>query len=290
MKAKELDLTAVGKEQMIPAFPGMPFTCYTNIFSAVTYDYIDWHWHSEIQYCIVLKGSVLFRVGEHSYSVESGQGILIPAGLAHMSRPTSSQPSGYFCLDIDLNKLLFSVPGLSDKEKDSGTAGQTMLLYQQQDRELLHSINSLREKYQMPQEDSALLLYSELFRLWHITMRRMIGPTLENAERQHNERLIKILSFIQQHYMEKISLEQVAQQVHLSSSECCRFFKQTLGQTIFEYLQQYRIQKSKELLRQSQMTIAEIAYAVGFNSQSYFTSIFRKETGITPTEYSWRGF
>ena len=75
----------------------------------------------------------------------------------------------------------------------------------------------------MPQEDSALLLYSELFRLWHITMRRMIGPTLENAERQHNERLIKILSFIQQHYMEKISLEQVAQQVHFAVASVADF-------------------------------------------------------------------
>ncbi len=327
MRPKKLNLTENREEKLVPAFQKMPFTCYTNIFGMDTFDYIDWHWHSDVQFCIVLDGTINFRVGEHSYTVDKGQGIFIPSYLVHMARAISQdkklgvnrsgghayqdsekQP-GYFCLDINLARLLPPKSDVSQESTDlevsqssldfelsqdscepDDSLNHAMILDSRNHSEILKALDSLRGNYLNPSEDSELLMYSELFKLWYLTVRCMKSQEQEDAESKHsdiqlNTRLRIILSYIHEHYMEKITLEEVAAQVHLSTSECCRFFKQMLGQTIFEYLQQYRIQISKDLLKDRELSIADVAYASGFNSQSYFTSVFRREIGCTPTQY-----
>ena len=63
------------------------------------------------------------------------------------------------------------------------------------------------------------------------------------------------------------------------------FFKKVTGQRLFEYLQRYRLTQSLALLRQSSMSIAEIAQAVGFGNQSYFTECFKRDFGQTPLQF-----
>ena len=84
---------------------------------------------------------------------------------------------------------------------------------------------------------------------------------------------------------QKISLDDVAAQISLSRSECSRFFKKQTGESMFDYLNSYRINKSIDLLRDTDMSIAEIASTVGFCSQSYYTDCFRKFKKITPKKY-----
>jgi AraC-like DNA-binding protein len=68
-------------------------------------------------------------------------------------------------------------------------------------------------------------------------------------------------------------------------SKCCRLFKQTLHQTIFEYLLHYRIRKSLNLLADTRMSVTEIAGRCGFNGASYYTELFTKIVGMTPRDY-----
>ena len=98
-------------------------------------------------------------------------------------------------------------------------------------------------------------------------------------------RLKVIFSYIHENYMNKINLEDIANTIHLNKSECCHLFKRNVKCTIFEYIQDYRINKSIDFLKNTNMSISEIAYENGFCTSSYYCEIFKKKTNMTPKEY-----
>lgn len=100
-----------------------------------------------------------------------------------------------------------------------------------------------------------------------------------------DQRIKHMLSYIQQNHKQKIALEDIARNSNLSRAECCRFFKRMTKLTPFEYLISYRISQSMTLLRESDLSITEIAYEVGFGSVSYFIEKFKKQTSCTPKEF-----
>jgi two-component system, response regulator YesN len=92
--------------------------------------------------------------------------------------------------------------------------------------------------------------------------------------------------YIDHHYMDPdLSLIEVAARVNLSSSHFSGVFSQETGQTFKEYLTGIRIKKAKELLRMTTLRSAEISYQVGYSDPHYFSSVFRKNTGLSPTEF-----
>lgn len=91
--------------------------------------------------------------------------------------------------------------------------------------------------------------------------------------------------FIQEHYTEKLTLEQVAKRVNASTFYFCKIFKKVVGLNFTEYVSRVRIEKAKTLLLNRQLRISEIAFEVGFESLTHFNRIFKKILGVSPTEY-----
>ncbi len=113
------------------------------------------------------------------------------------------------------------------------------------------------------------------------------GFKLEYAETEilKSQRMKQMLSWIHEHYVEKIMLEDIARAGQLSRSECCRYFMRFLKSTPLNYVIDYRIQKSLYLLQQSDANITEVAFQVGFNSTSYFIKRFKDSMNMTPLAY-----
>ena len=101
----------------------------------------------------------------------------------------------------------------------------------------------------------------------------------------HQSMIQQASAYIKEHLAEKVSLEQVAKEVHLSKSYLCRILKEELGCTFTEYTNRLRIEKSKLYLHCEDMSLSEIACAVGFDDQSYFTRVFRRQVGVPPGKY-----
>lgn len=95
----------------------------------------------------------------------------------------------------------------------------------------------------------------------------------------------KILSYINQHYMENITLEFLAEQVHLSRHYLAHLFKNKTGKTVFEYILSTRLEQAKRMLSCTQLSIAHIASECGFESSSYFCRRFRSAFGKTPKSF-----
>lgn len=103
------------------------------------------------------------------------------------------------------------------------------------------------------------------------------------------KKLQPVITFMEENYDHSISLEEMASEINVNKHYLCRIFKKTYLTTPFEYLNQLRIQKSKELIiKNKELSIKEIALNVGFNDISYFCAIFRKIEGCTPVEFKKR--
>jgi transcriptional regulator GlxA family with amidase domain len=101
----------------------------------------------------------------------------------------------------------------------------------------------------------------------------------------HDESVIKIQEWLQSHYPEEVRLDAVAAAFKMSIRSFNRRFKAATRLTPLQYLQEIRVNQAKQLLKQSNLSIAEISFAVGYQDSSHFGSLFRKMTGITPVEY-----
>ena len=97
---------------------------------------------------------------------------------------------------------------------------------------------------------------------------------------------LKILSYLNEHYASDISLKKISEEFHLNSSYISQLIKSETGLTYTQYVTELRINKAKELLKTTKMSLNEVSEAVGFNDYFYFIKKFKREVGITPGKYS----
>lgn len=99
------------------------------------------------------------------------------------------------------------------------------------------------------------------------------------------KRLQQTISYIQAHLHEKLSLDAIAAELNLSVYYFCELFTQSMGIPPYKYVLQQRVERAKQLLKQSQKPLADIALDCGFASQSHLNRHFHKLTGVTPKKY-----
>ncbi|PHV69797.1 DNA-binding response regulator [Sporanaerobium hydrogeniformans] len=95
----------------------------------------------------------------------------------------------------------------------------------------------------------------------------------------------KILDFIQNHYTEDISLQDVARAMNYSDAYFCKLFKQCFEKSFTTYLSEFRIEKAKQLLVDVTINVKEISDKVGYRDSNYFAKVFKRREGVTPSEY-----
>ena len=107
----------------------------------------------------------------------------------------------------------------------------------------------------------------------------------DQSSTHHDETIIKVQEWLQDHYTESVQIAELADRFQLSPRSLNRRFKQAANTTPLQYLQDLRIAQAKELLKQSNLVISEIADRVGYQDASYFTGLFKKINSVTPKEY-----
>jgi AraC-like DNA-binding protein len=126
--------------------------------------------------------------------------------------------------------------------------------------------------------DDIVIWLNDLFELFS-------SHTFKNPNSKHAEAIKESLAYLLEHYGEKITLNEVAAHVSFSPTYLCTLFKNEMGQSFKSCLNRIRIEKSKELMPNHDLSIADISYKVGFADQSYFARVFKQYEGITPYHY-----
>lgn len=103
-----------------------------------------------------------------------------------------------------------------------------------------------------------------------------------------NKRIAAIHEYLMNNYREEVNLEKMAKLVNMAEGSLCRFFKDNMGITLFEYLNKLKTDFACKLLMNPDLSILDVCFDSGFNNLSHFNKQFRKTTGVTPKEYRKR--
>lgn len=249
-----------------------------------------WHWHPEVELTLILSGEIEYQVDDNTYILSQGDGLFCNSNSLHSGHMRSKKECTYLSITFHPrflygyeNSILQTkyVHPITSNELWSSLPLKDETAWQ---KEVLENMTKI---YDLSQEvpDFELQVHLLLLRIWHKFYQYFSAqPCNVIKPKQHFKRLRDILIFIEKHYNQEISLEDIADSVNICKSECCRFFKKHMGMTMFDYILYLRIQNSLPLLKKSD-SVTEVASMVGFSSPSYYTKIFKRYMKCTPLEY-----
>lgn len=268
-----------------------PLAVYTTQISRNILGYVAWHWHEELQFCVVTDGTVDFHVQNEVVSLSEGEGIFINVGQMHQARNHPGCESAYICLDFHPDLLAGflgsavdtkSVAPYITAESPSYCVLNRGSAWQQ---ETLDRLIEIHERYTRQEEGCELQIQILLLQSWQSLVTEIFQKYGRVKTNVWDPRIKKMMDYIHLHYMESLSLGELAHSVNLSESACCRTFKRHVKCTVFQYLMDYRLTMSTHMLLTGSDSITDIAYQCGFGSTSYFIERFRKRSGVSPLVY-----
>lgn len=254
-----------------------------------------WHWHPEIELTLVLSGQIEYQIEEHTFILSAGDGVFCNGNALHSGHMHKGQKCTYLSITFHPrflygyeNSILNTkyVNYITSNELWNSLHLEKIVTWQENVLEYMNKIYDLSQS--MP-GDFEMQVHMMLLQIWHLLYQHFSAqPNNLQKPKQHLQRLRDILLFIENHYTQDISLEDVAKNANICKSECCRFFKKHMGITIFDYILYLRIQNSLPLLKKSD-SITSVAAMVGFSSPSYYSQIFKRYMKCTPLEYIKEG-
>ena len=251
------------------------------------------HWHNDLEINLIREGEAVFQVYQKSYRVRTGEGFLLNRNVPHSCSSPGNEHVRYSTILVRPD-FLYGDFG-SDVERkcfqpflqNSAIPCIYLTGVDENGKEILQKLNQVEEAFDRKRfcyELKIKGLLCEAFAMILYGHRQELTKFVP-ANLQELERLEKMLNYLNMHFTEVISLQDLADQVHLSREVCCRLFKKMTGKTITGYLEEYRVNKSFSLVQSGQYSMTQITEMVGFSNPSRFASAFRKRFGCNPGEY-----
>ena len=252
------------------------------------------HWHNDLEINLIREGEAVFQVYQKSYRVRTGEGFLLNRNVPHSCSSPGNEHVRYSTILVRPD-FLYGDFG-SDVERkcfqpflqNSAIPCIYLTGFDENGKEILQKLNQVEEAFDRKRfcyELKIKGLLCEAFAMILYGHRQELTKFVP-ANLQELERLEKMLNYLNIHFTEVISLQDLADQVHLSREVCCRLFKKMTGKTITGYLEEYRANKSFSLVQSGQYSMTQITEMVGFSNPSRFASAFRKRFGCNPGEYN----
>ena len=266
-----------------------PIAVYFDDFSDFENGFISWHWHEEVQITMILEGNFICQVEAEEVKMKEGDLLFINKGLLHQIHPAKKSQG-------KLYSFIFRGEFLGGRgsrvyqtsvEPYLNHGVPFLLLQKEKNAGIRQKLLAIVEQYKNMPKHYALEISVLLTQIWMILCEHL--PEKEVSEnpgkKRDDERIKRALLYMQTHYGEDISLDDIARECYVGRSELCRCFQRVLGTSPKEFLLQYRIRQATVLLKTSEYQIAEVAELTGFSSPSHFGSYFKKYMGCTPREY-----
>ena len=239
------------------------------------------HWHNDLEINLIREGEAVFQVYQKSYRVRTGEGFLLNRNVPHSCSSPGNEHVRYSTILVRPDFLY------GDFLQNSAIPCIYLTGFGENGKEILQKLNQVEEAFDRKRFCYELKIKGLLCEAFAMILygHRQELTKFVSANLQELERLEKMLNYLNMHFTEVISLQDLADQVHLSREVCCRLFKKMTGKTITGYLEEYRVNKSFSLVQSGQYSMIQITEMVGFSNPSRFASAFRKRFGCNPGEY-----
>ncbi len=265
------------------------YACARKYFLSAFQNYTgDSHWHDDLEFICIISGSMQYNVNGKISSLNEGDGIFVNARQLHFAFSETKTECEFLC--ILLHPMLLCSTQFVENDLVSpiiSSLQYPFLLLNKESfwhRKILEAIKDIYEKKNLP--NACLYIQKDFYDIWiKLTENLSVKATAAEKTDYRLSILKNMLSFIGKNYSESISLEQIAKSGNVSKSTCLSIFKKYLQDTPTNHLIGYRLNKSAELILASDLSIAEIAMTVGFQSVSYYSKAFKENYGCTPREY-----
>ena len=250
-----------------------------------------WHYHPEIEITYIKKGSMHYRVNNQSFHLKEGDIIFCNSNALHSGEMEHQEDCSYIPITFD-PKLIYGFfqstictkyvePVIQNLAVCAMHIDYTESWHETFRKKMLEVIALDKEKPDFYELDISIRMQI----MWRLLVEHLPHQPLPAAsDLTEYERIRKILSYIEQNYMNPIKLAEVAEHIHLCESECTRLFKRHMNTTLFSFLQEYRIERSLEYLSTHE-SISNIAGKTGFSDSNYYSKVFSKIKGCSPREY-----
>lgn len=272
---------------------GDPLFPYNTYLCTIPFDFtqVPLHWHDELELIYIKKGTGMITVDFTPHIVTAGTIALILPGQLHSIDQHEQDTMEY-------ENIIFHPSMLISKKTDTSNtdllsplfsgALAVPLLYTPDSpyyAEVAACVDANDEISRTNPAGYQLFIKSQLFMLFFILSNKCAISERPKKDYKSLEKLKLILKYIENHYMDKISIDMIASEVGLSQSHFMKYFKNTMGTSFIDYLNEYRLTMASRLLLSSDSSILAIASEVGYDNLSYFNRTFKKRFQMTPREY-----
>ena len=288
-------LTLSDNLQEIPVNKGKSFPLSTHYVDLGKWrtSAVPWHWHSELEFLWLIRGSLKVFTAHQEYTLAEGEGCFVNRNVLHQMARLPKTQAVFLSQLWDVSLLggargsVFEQKYLNPVMESKELEALPFLLQNANQRKILEHIRTSCDAVDSEEDGYEMIARNELSSAWLLMMKEIPREARQsqNSENPAEARVKKMMLYIQEHYQEKLSLEEIAAAANISTRECLRDFRQCLHTTPFGYLIDHRLNVAADSLLTSGLPVTEIAMNCGFSSGSYFTKLFREKFQITPLEY-----
>lgn len=264
---------------------------YNTYLCSIPLDFslVPLHWHTDLELIVIKKGRGIVSVDLRRQTVSSGDIVFIRPGQLHSISQDGSHSMEYENIilkpdllisgDKDLCANRFITP-LTEGTITAYTFLTPALSYYPDVAECIRQIDELCASQP---EGYQLAVKGLLFRFFFLLItNRQEKETSSAPQTKSLEKMKTILKYVEEHYGEHITVDNMAALTYYSKSHFMKFFKSHMGMGFIEYLNDYRLTMAERLLRTTSGSVTEIAEQSGFDNLSYFNRLFKRKYGQAP--------
>jgi AraC-like DNA-binding protein len=261
-----------------------PYINDVNVF-LVNLDYRTPHLHQDIELLLVLDGHVTIRIQHKEYDLGLNSCFLLNGNQPHEIL-SSKEGALILCIQVSPKFCMQYCPAISYLHFDSQDIDQHVA----KDQGIVKTLMiETAYQYYAQKEGYEFACISLLARLFWILLNKVPHHILteeeRNAKNKKTERLARILNYVDENYMDKILLSDIARRENFSMAYLSHFIKDNLNQTFQEYLSNVRFSHARELVAEKKMKFIDVCMECGFSDYRYLYKAFLKNYGCTPKEY-----
>lgn len=253
------------------------------------------HWHKEVEFIYVEKGEIDFNIDMKKIKVKEGECLLINAGSLHSGDVVGEKESTHHAIVFNLNFLSSGIYDYCQSKYIDPLINGKMLFPS------LISISTDWGKDAIFEIKSMIKIYRNKATGWELSIKSSLLKVISilaadngfefkkdmkvNIKDYKIEVIKKIIQYIRENYKNKIYVDSLSKVANMNTQYFCRFFKLHTGKTPVDYINQYRVEKASEILKNDDRKIIDVCYEVGFDNISYFIKKFKEYKNCTPAKF-----